>query len=1193
MKQSNGESAHGPGKPAAGKRAAAEPRTFRALIEAEESVLTPANGDGTKQNDQGLSDPGFPHCTDVGTTGEPWVVRTGKDRFGLALSGGGIRSATFNLGVLRALIHLGLLSKVHYLSTVSGGGYVGGFWTRWRRMNADRSSSGEGIFLGPTTVPGVPDLLDIRDPHDVRHLREFSGFLIPRLGASRSELWGALAILVAGLIPSLVASASVVLVLIGAWKAGQVELMELGAVGAAFGLAILTGIVLFGAEAMARKRKQFDELELALYFYTVNSVLGLAGVTLTAWGLLRGPFAVGPTVMLNQWDYTGLVFPIAWMTGFAAVRGSLHLFSLCDASTFQKGLRRLLEVFRFIRNLRIELLRMLKSQGFMQRFVSSCLKRLGLLADLDWDRLQEGLEEKVPRMIRIIPTVWAAAQERVLARLLALALPWAFIHGLWVLAAWLRTQSIQSGRTGSVGAVLTLVFLTVRGWLSQPDNSAGWTSKWLARLRPRVPQLLAHAVVILAVLTAMLWIQEMRERSISWNLLIGVPAALIVGAVVFFDPQKLGHHEFYRSRIARCFLGAAHPKGTPASDNRQSAERADDDMRLDQDVGTPIYLICCAANALGGDRMGTLHRGARSAVLSRHGLAMGNEFGPVDGLRLSSALTASAAAFNSCMGRYSVSFGSAVAFLMTALDLRLGLWVPHPWSDMSSNGFWRNPFSLPGFAHFREMFSLVSCDASETSRPPAGKHSHRNVHLSDGGHFENLGLYELVRRHCRHIIVSDCGADPARSFDDLGLAVRRVREDFGVEIELDLSSLRPDERGFAKQHVAVGTIHYDGVVGTDKGTLIYFKPGLTGDESVDVRQYGSANPLFPHEGTLDQFYDEAQWESYHKLGFHSALFGLRFLESKQVNLADAFREARHRTEALPWVSGSEYLQLTQRTTSVEESVRQCPLLAAEFFPEAIPSPVSQLSSSTQLDADSLFCLLRILQLMEEIWIGCELNVHWSHPLARGWMAYSRRWAFMPTLRRWWPFLNPLFGSQFVRFAERHLQLPNPSVNHPEATLRFHPVRHIRDLATDSIWSQWTGEHGPIPPAHDELFALELSVPGLPAFQVALAFVRRVGSAACWNPDNLFVPSALDGGGFHGGMLDGLIQHYEVEGRVCELHLEFAQARADKMQDWLRDPGERRARLELIDFYKSRKFTLAWDPEEVLIRPLNPPKSPIQ
>ena len=77
----------------------------------------------------------------TGTAGEPWVAFTPNDRFGLALSGGGIRSATFNLGLLQALAQLGVLRQVNYLSTVSGGGYVGGFWTAWLRRRG-RSTSG-------------------------------------------------------------------------------------------------------------------------------------------------------------------------------------------------------------------------------------------------------------------------------------------------------------------------------------------------------------------------------------------------------------------------------------------------------------------------------------------------------------------------------------------------------------------------------------------------------------------------------------------------------------------------------------------------------------------------------------------------------------------------------------------------------------------------------------------------------------------------------------------------------------------------------------------------------------------------------------------------------------------------------------------------------------------------------------------
>jgi hypothetical protein len=143
-----------------------------------------------------------------------------------------------------------------------------------------------------------------------------------------------------------------------------------------------------------------------------------------------------------------------------------------------------------------------------------------------------------------------------------------------------------------------------------------------------------------------------------------------------------------------------------------------------------------------------------------------------------------------------------------------------------------------------------------------------DVHLSDGGHFENLGLYELVRRHCRFIIVSDCGADPEYKFDDLGAALRRIRTDFGVEIDIDISPLIPGPNGRATQHMAVGTIYYDQA--SDLGILLLFKPNLLGEEPDDVQQYRRRNTAFPQEPTGDQFYDEAQWESYRRLGEHAA-----------------------------------------------------------------------------------------------------------------------------------------------------------------------------------------------------------------------------------------------------------------------------------------------------------------------------------
>src|SRR6266545_4572818 len=142
----------------------------------------------------------------TGTAGEPWVAFTPKDRCGLALSGGGIRSATFNLGLLQAFAQLGVLRQVDYLSTVSGGGYVGGFWTAWLRR---RGSSEERFPLG--------DDRRGEERAEIRHLREFSRFLLPRVGVLQTEFWGIAMTILGGLIPSLLTALAVMVIVWYFW----------------------------------------------------------------------------------------------------------------------------------------------------------------------------------------------------------------------------------------------------------------------------------------------------------------------------------------------------------------------------------------------------------------------------------------------------------------------------------------------------------------------------------------------------------------------------------------------------------------------------------------------------------------------------------------------------------------------------------------------------------------------------------------------------------------------------------------------------------------------------------------------------------------------------------------------------------------------------------------------------------------
>jgi hypothetical protein len=144
--------------------------------------------------------------------------------------------------------------------------------------------------------------------------------------------------------------------------------------------------------------------------------------------------------------------------------------------------------------------------------------------------------------------------------------------------------------------------------------------------------------------------------------------------------------------------------------------------------------------------------------------------------------------------------------------------------------------------------------------------NHTYVHLTDGGHFENLGLYELVKRKCPFIIISDASADPKWTFKDLARACELVRADFCAETEIDTRPIHPDEEtGYSKQAYAYGEISYPT---GDKSKVIYLTTAIVSDGlPEDIHGYKRVNNAFPDESTADQFFDEAQFEAYRELGY--------------------------------------------------------------------------------------------------------------------------------------------------------------------------------------------------------------------------------------------------------------------------------------------------------------------------------------
>jgi hypothetical protein len=193
---------------------------------------------------------------------------------------------------------------------------------------------------------------------------------------------------------------------------------------------------------------------------------------------------------------------------------------------------------------------------------------------------------------------------------------------------------------------------------------------------------------------------------------------------------------------------------------------------------------------------------------------------------------------------------------MTVFNLRLGWWLGNP-GPAGNDSFFRSQPVLAVRPIVDELF---------------GRTNDRNkyVYLSDGGHFENLGVYEMVLRRCSRIVVVDASCDADATFGDLANAMRLISIDLGVPITFadDFSIYaRGNTSTPPLAYWAEGIIEYSAVdLGAPDGKIYYLKPTLYGREPRDVFSYAQSSEDFPHESTADQFFSESQLESYRALG---------------------------------------------------------------------------------------------------------------------------------------------------------------------------------------------------------------------------------------------------------------------------------------------------------------------------------------
>jgi hypothetical protein len=1076
--------------------------------------------------------------------------------WGLALSGGGIRSATFALGVLQALARDNLLRCFHYQSTISGGGYIGAFLQALIRR---RGFDGAFDVLRSTlrqraNTPGRPAADDPQQP--IQHLREYSNYLSPRKSALSGDTLGMIGTFVRNVLLVQVQLCALLLALslmpmllfhiVSRWT-GTAPGVSLSVAGL---LCVFAAVLLgwIGAQASRPLRPEGEDQPPR----TGVALAALGVIVSLATGSFLGAIGLGKLARLPEpWETISLTLlpGAAHPTRLALMTAALYLvvwMVWIGFDTLVTAMRRNDDEWRSpLQRHRLRfLLAAAGAAAFSGLAITVTLRVLAPWGADDatlWHSMILGpaVTLAAVTLTGIVHVGLAGAalsdlQREVWARVggktaglvligvvltLALAVygPWLLLNlshfvgekwravsGWAGVAAWLFTSgsgvmlaySQRSGgakpRSGLIDKLVRIApavfvlgllvgislgaqaLLVLGGWDARPADAATSLSAYLGYLAAGAN---THVVTVASVVAIALGV---------W---------LLFGFTV--NVNEFSMNAFYRNRLVRCYLGASNTQRQPEPitnfDPHDDIVLADV-VEVERDPGNcrPLYpIIGTALNLVAAKQLDWQDRKAASFVLtpgycgyvpppSRAGAtAIGDPDAraaatAVPGaapdplaaaLTLGSAVSISGAAVSPNMGYHS---SPAVTFLLTLFDARLGWWLANP-SHPTKPGADSAPFSAGWL--LAEMLGLT-------------RDGGRYVYLSDGGHFENLGLYELVRRRCRFVLCVDAGADPTRSFADLGNAVHKCRVDFGADIRIDVSALRRSVDGLSARSCAVGSIVYaDGSL----GTLLYLKPTLTGTEPTDVAHYASAHPTFPHESTGDQFFDEAQFESYRRLGDFVATSAIApALERAGADFATAPRDAlgvhdsglkerilvelRHQWVAPITGLPQRFAAHGKAMADLFETLRNSPALAvldAQIYPawtDLVRNDTSggtdtrtpyerrtKLPEGGDFRACFYFCQ-ELMQLMESVYHDLDLERTWEHPDNRGWMNVFRHWSWAPMFRIAWAASAPTYGARFVAFCEMRLDLPriNDAVRADECTV---PAglswrEHIAALAHD-------------------------------------------------------------------------------------------------------------------------------------------------
>lgn len=827
----------------------------------------------------------------------------------LCLSGGGIRSASIALGFLQACDRHELLKKFDYLLTVSGGGYIGGWLTAL--IFRIRQGQSQGLIakttdsrIGIDEDHGalIPDGLGAKA---VANLRRYSNYLTPRLGLFSGDSLALAAVFLRNLflnglilVPLLGAAILVpkIICAVFSWKPLWNNYLVLA--GSAF-FAIVSGAYTVYAASASVQVKQWAEKTARKATGETAEKTAKKTVEKPPWNplspdgfaLLKVAPLVISLLMLSAFSYAKLdanpseLVRLAWLglIGGAVCALGLFLWGFIKRVWLPEWEVKTREKI-ICNSAQVAGAYFIGATAFFQiptfwnspLFFLVCVPPGLLLIYLLGVALFAGFVNPV---FSDDDREWWA---RAAGYLLFTALLWVAVGVIGLCAeiihdAFGRWPEDIAGAIPSTGWIpWSTLGSGVLALLTRDSNvvSAG-QSKGVWKTISSILFAIACPVFILTLLLSLsigegvLGRKDGSEPSLVIYLVLFVGLCLVVAMLsCVVDVNKFSLHNTYRNRLIRTFLGASNENRKPhpftGFDEKDNIFLAQIDEKQ-----RPYHVVCGSVNLYAGANLAWQER--RAALFTFSSKYCGSDFldyretkdyGGPNGLTLGTAIAVSGAAANPNMGFYTKPDR---AFVMTLFNVRLGWWLGNP----------KFPEKWLREGPFPALWPLI-CELLLLTRETSPF-----VNVSDGGHFDDTAVYEAVRRRCSTIFLVDANS----THENVARMIRKVRIDFGVDITQtdDLSAKGVPARIYKIEYPATMTQRgYD-------GTLVRVYPALEPLEAnlpADVADFHKQDPSFPADTLLNQWYGEAQFESYRKLGrqIGMLLFGLTEVEGALASL---------------------------------------------------------------------------------------------------------------------------------------------------------------------------------------------------------------------------------------------------------------------------------------------------------------------